>query len=384
MELTFGARLRSQRESQHLALADIAEETKIKLALLEGLERDDLSRWPGGLFRRAYVRTYAQKIGLNPEHAVREFIAQYPDPVEAESAVEAIAQNVQGKRPKTRIGLMIAGLAGLRPQRREERRSGVPADREERGSGVPGDREERRSGVPGDRREPTPVAEAIIETPVPAELELGPEAIVETPAPVELDLGALTEIDAPAPRLLMIPSPEANADSRRDVRILERDVAAAARLCTRIASAQDQGDLACVLQETVEMLDALGAILWAWDSYRDVLSPVLAHGYPDELLAKLPEVRRCADNAIATVLRCGQKQIVGGAGEATGAFVVPLLTPGGCAGVLALEFANGAEQRELVQALATIITAQFSTLFAASSDAIDEEWTRPHNSLVAS
>ena len=51
MDLTFGARLRSQRESQQLALATIAEETKINLALLEGLERDDLSRWPGGLFR---------------------------------------------------------------------------------------------------------------------------------------------------------------------------------------------------------------------------------------------------------------------------------------------------------------------------------------------
>jgi len=365
MELTFGARLRSQRESQHLALADIAEETKIKLALLEGLERDDLSRWPGGLFRRAYVRTYAQKIGLNPEHAVREFTEQYPDPVEAESPVEAIAQNVQGKRPKTRIGLMIAGLAGLRPQRREVQRRVVTP---------------QTFAV----EEPAPTREAIMETPAPAELERGPEVNIETPAPVELDLGALTEIDAPAARLLMIPSPEANGESRRDLRMLERDVAAAARLCTRIASAQDQGDLACVLEETVEMLDALGAILWAWDPYRDVLTPVLAHGYPDELLARLPEVRRCADNAIATVLRGGQKQIVGGAGEATGAFVAPLLTPGGCTGVLALEFANGAEQQELVQALATIITAQFSTLFAASAHAIDEEWARPHQSLVAS
>lgn len=363
MELTFGARLRSQRESQHLALADIAEETKIKLALLEGLERDDLSRWPGGLFRRAYVRTYAQKIGLNPELAVREFIAQHPDPVDAESPVEAIAQNAQGKRPKTRIGLMIAGLAGLRPQRREVQPRVVTP--ETFAVGVV--EEEGAAHVP-------PVDE-------PAAVS---EAVVETPAPVELDLGALTDIDAPPPRLLKIPSPEANGDARRDIRILERDVAAAARLCTRIASAQDQGDLACVLEETVEMLDALGAILWAWEPYRDVLTPVLAHGYPDELLAKLPEVRRCADNAIATVLRCGQKQIVGGTGETTGAFVAPLLTPGGCAGVLALEFANGAEQQELVQALATIITAQFSTLFAATSHAIDQEWARPHQSLVAS
>ena len=280
MDLTFGARLRSQRESQHLALAAIAEETKINLALLEGLERDDLSRWPGGLFRRAYVRIYAQKIGLDPERVVREFSELYPDPVAAASPVEALAQNSEGKRPKTRIGLMIAGLAGLRPQRREVQRRDV------QGVVTPETfaMEERRSGVPGDQDEP-PVSV--------------PEPIVETPALVELDLGALAEIDAPAPRLVVIPSPDANGDTRRDVRRFERDVAATARLCTRIASAQDQGDLACALDETVEMLGAHGAILWAWDPYRDVLFPVLAHGYPDDLLARLPEVRRCADNAIA-------------------------------------------------------------------------------------
>jgi transcriptional regulator with XRE-family HTH domain len=368
MDLTFGGRLRAQRESQQLALAAIAEETKINLALLDGLERDDLSRWPGGLFRRAYVRTYAQKIGLDPEQVVREFTELYPDPVAEASPVEAIAQNAQGKRPKTRIGLMIAGLAGLRPQRRE-----APPQRPEVPRRVVTPEtfamDERRSGVPGDLGEAASV----------------PEPIVETPAPVvELDLGALAEMEAPVPRLVMIPSPDANGDLRRDVQMLERDVAATARLCTRIASAQDQGDLACVLEETVEMLDAVGAILWAWDPDRDVLFPVLAHGYPDELLTRLPEVRRCADNAIAAVLRCGQQQVVGGAGDATGAFVAPLLTPGACAGVLALEFANGAEQDELVQTLATIITAQFSTLFSATSQAINEEWARPHQSLVAS
>ena len=115
MDLTFGARLRSQRERQQVALAAIAEETKISVALLEGLERDDLSRWPGGLFRRAYVRTYAQKIGLDPEQVVREFIELYPDPVEAASPVEVLAQTAQanGKRPRTRIGFLIAGLAGF-------------------------------------------------------------------------------------------------------------------------------------------------------------------------------------------------------------------------------------------------------------------------------
>mgnify|MGYP001277014244 CR=1 FL=1 len=56
MSETFGTRLRLQREEQQIPLPTIAERTKIKLSLLEGLERDDVSRWPTGIFRRSYFR----------------------------------------------------------------------------------------------------------------------------------------------------------------------------------------------------------------------------------------------------------------------------------------------------------------------------------------
>ena len=62
MPESFGARLRKQREARHIDLSWIAEETKIKRSLLEALERDDVSRWPSGIFRRAYVRTYAHVV----------------------------------------------------------------------------------------------------------------------------------------------------------------------------------------------------------------------------------------------------------------------------------------------------------------------------------
>src|SRR6476660_10234666 len=76
---SFGARLRQRRERQQISLATIAEQTKIKLSLLEALERDDVSGWPGGLFRRAFIRAYAQAVGLDPDSAVREFLADFPD-----------------------------------------------------------------------------------------------------------------------------------------------------------------------------------------------------------------------------------------------------------------------------------------------------------------
>jgi transcriptional regulator with XRE-family HTH domain len=84
----FGARLRAQREEKKVSLRAIAEETKIKASLLEGLEEDDLAFWPQGLFRRAYVRAYARAIGLEPERVLREFLEKYPEPVEVEPGDE--------------------------------------------------------------------------------------------------------------------------------------------------------------------------------------------------------------------------------------------------------------------------------------------------------
>jgi len=77
-----GARLRQRREQQQIALSTIAEQTKIKVSLLEELERDEVSHWPTGIFRRAFIRAYALAIGLDPDVIVREFLERYPDPVE--------------------------------------------------------------------------------------------------------------------------------------------------------------------------------------------------------------------------------------------------------------------------------------------------------------
>lgn len=380
MEQTFGARLRSQREQQQVELAAIAEETKISVALLEGLERDDLSRWPGGLFRRAYVRTYAQKIGLNPDQVVREFIAAYPDPVDESSPVEAIAQSsgTRGKRPRTRIGFLFAGLAGLRPQRTDaSRRLVTPQVAEPVAAGRAVSASISSQPALADLESPDPVvSDPVVSEPLVRETHT---AMVE-PEPVASEL---EETLRPA-RLVMVPATEPAPEPRRESRALERHLGTVARLCTRIACARDDRDLSGALEEAIDVLAAQGAILWACDTDRETLSPALASGYSDELLAKLPEVSRRDDNAIAASFRCGQKQVVRGMSGETGALVVPLTTPDGCAGVLALEFANGGEQHELCQSLALIITAQLSTLCAVAPRAIDHEWAQPDRSLVAS
>src|SRR2546421_12006487 len=97
MPESFGARLRRQREQQQIALASIAAQTKINFSLLEGLERDDVSHWPAGIFRRAFIRGYAQAIGLDADAVVREFLELYPDPVGDIASVSAPSSIAAGE-----------------------------------------------------------------------------------------------------------------------------------------------------------------------------------------------------------------------------------------------------------------------------------------------
>jgi cytoskeleton protein RodZ len=45
---------------------------------LEALERSDLARLPGGIFTRAFIRAYAQEVGLDPDRMIQDFIAELP------------------------------------------------------------------------------------------------------------------------------------------------------------------------------------------------------------------------------------------------------------------------------------------------------------------
>jgi helix-turn-helix protein len=314
MDESFGARLRVQRERQQVVLSTIAEQTKIKLSLLEGLERDDISRWPEGIFRRAFVRAYAQAIGLEPDVVVREFLEVHPDPVDVIPTVLASAPHPDGdsmsRRPPMRVRYLAASaIAGLR---------GALQHVQRRGPAVV-------SVTVGDRH---------------ASVQRQPVS----PAP-----------DLPAPLERESVSPEADTN-----------FSAAAHLCTSLGRALDARDVAPLLEDAARILDAVGLVVWSWEPRARALEPSVAHGYSDAVLAQFPRVRRDSDNAIAAAFRSAETRIVDSAGQATGAVVVPLMAPRGCVGVLALELRDGGEQRESVRAMATIMAAQLANLVGSA------------------
>ena len=75
----FGQTLRNARERRGVSLRQIANATKISVGVLEALERNDISKLPGGIFGRAFVRSYAVEVGLDPEATIQDFIAQFPN-----------------------------------------------------------------------------------------------------------------------------------------------------------------------------------------------------------------------------------------------------------------------------------------------------------------
>jgi transcriptional regulator with XRE-family HTH domain len=75
---TFGPRLRRERERRGISVETLAAATKVGADLWEALERNDFSRWPSGIFARAFIRDYARVLGLDPEELVDEFCRLFP------------------------------------------------------------------------------------------------------------------------------------------------------------------------------------------------------------------------------------------------------------------------------------------------------------------
>jgi transcriptional regulator with XRE-family HTH domain len=319
MDPSFGTRLRLQRERQQVGLDDIAERTKIKRSLLEGLERDDLAYWPGGIYRRSYVRAYAQAIGLTPDTVVREFLELYPDPVEEIAKVAELRSNGDDTRSPMRLRSLVGKVIGALPALR------------------------------------TPAPEA--QGPPPEPIQATPPSPFQSVAPSPIGREVTTPEHSPAtptnPTVAWTPG----ANSRRIVDLLN-----VAPLCTRLARATDSGEVTPVLEDAVRLVDAVGLIVWLWDLQRSVLEPVLSLGYSSDVVAHLGSLPRDTDNAVAVAFSSGEMRVVHGDHQGTGAVVVPLHMPSGCAGVLALELRNGGERRDSVRAFATILAAQLSTL----------------------
>jgi hypothetical protein len=179
---------------------------------------------------------------------------------------------------------------------------------------------------------------------------------VDAPSPPET-IAARETGDAvdqsPAPVLpALSPATESSAADFSDL----------ASLCTDMARVVDTQQLPGLLERASSLLDAQGIILWIADPDARELNPILAQGYPAQLLNRLGALPRDAENATAAAFRTSLLQTVKSEADSNGAIAAPLVTSSGCVGVMAAEVRNEAEQRDVKLAAAAIMAAQLATL----------------------
>lgn len=119
---SFGALLREARAHRGISHDDVARDTRIARHYLIALENESISDLPGGLYNRAYVRTYAEYLGLDADALMRDYdlqaqeqkaagrVAAQPDDIAVMRAVMQQRQSqtaVVKDAPQTSKGLLI-------------------------------------------------------------------------------------------------------------------------------------------------------------------------------------------------------------------------------------------------------------------------------------
>ena len=112
-----GELLRRERESQGLDRDEVADALNLRPAVIQGLENDHYEEVPVPAYRRGYLRSYAQLLGID-DRAVLDAYRTHFGSADTEQRVTPVQIN----RPPSRLGtwlfrlvtlLVVAGMIGL-------------------------------------------------------------------------------------------------------------------------------------------------------------------------------------------------------------------------------------------------------------------------------
>ena len=110
---TVGARLREAREKRGLSLRQLATRTRISVNSLEALEKSDISRLPGGIFTRSFIRTYALEVGLDPDRTIQEFIEELPPAAATATAHQRVIEDSEKLDSDRKAVLTLMRIAAI-------------------------------------------------------------------------------------------------------------------------------------------------------------------------------------------------------------------------------------------------------------------------------
>lgn len=89
-----GKRLKEAREEKQLSLDELQASTKIQKRYLTAIEAGEFSILPGTFYARAFIKNYAEAVGLDHESLFAEFQRELPNPHESDSELPSRAERV--------------------------------------------------------------------------------------------------------------------------------------------------------------------------------------------------------------------------------------------------------------------------------------------------
>jgi cytoskeletal protein RodZ len=107
-----GGSLAAARKGQRLTPSDVERLTRLRGKYLAALEHDDFDALPGRVYARAFLRTYADALGLDADRFVDEFDTRYPEQDDDDPHVTVIRPR-RAPRISGRTIVLFVAAAGV-------------------------------------------------------------------------------------------------------------------------------------------------------------------------------------------------------------------------------------------------------------------------------
>lgn len=106
-----GLYLKEKREEQGLTLEELQKVTKIQKRYLVAIEEGNYDVLPGAFYARAFVKSYSEALGLDPDEVFHTYGAELPAPVQQTSDLPSRSERLKPKskqRAKKRSNVLSA------------------------------------------------------------------------------------------------------------------------------------------------------------------------------------------------------------------------------------------------------------------------------------
>jgi len=119
-----GERLRQEREAKGLGLNELQDITKIQKRYLVGIEEGNYAMMPGKFYVRAFIKQYAEALGLDPDEIFEQYKEDIPSTynddlpeqlsrVQSRKSMSPSSSKVLDLLPKILIGVFVIGAIVL-------------------------------------------------------------------------------------------------------------------------------------------------------------------------------------------------------------------------------------------------------------------------------